>query len=78
MIQNIGLWLHSSCELLVVMLDTEAQFMLADFQQCLELPHLLRVHAINAMPCVAGMKVMLVTICLKRKAATPDLPAQSR
>jgi hypothetical protein len=56
---------------LLVMLDTQAQFMLADFQQCLESPHLPRVHAINAMSCVAVTKVMLVTVCLKRKAATP-------
>jgi hypothetical protein len=48
---GVGLWLHSSCVLLV-MLDTQAQFTLADFQQCLESLHLLRVHAINAMPCV--------------------------
>jgi hypothetical protein len=53
------------------MLDTQAQFMLADFQQCPELLHLLRVHAINAMSCVAVTKVMLVTVCLKRKAAAP-------
>jgi len=70
LIQNIGLWLHSACELLV-MLDTEAQFMLADFQQRLESPHLLHVHAVHAMPCVAVVKVMQVTICLKRKAAAP-------
>jgi len=63
LIQNIGLWLHSSCELLVVMLDTEAQFMLADFQQRLDSPHLLRVHAVNAMSCVDVTEVMLVTVC---------------
>jgi hypothetical protein len=56
---------------LLVMLDTQVQFMLADFQQRLESPHPLRVHAINAMSCVAVTKVMLVTVCLKRKAATP-------
>jgi hypothetical protein len=51
LIHGIGLWLHASCVLLV-MLDTQAQVTLADFQQCLESPHLLRVHAINAMPCI--------------------------
>jgi len=55
---------------LLVMLDTPVQFMLADFHQCLESPHLLRVDAINAMSCVAVTKVMLVTVRLKRKAAT--------
>jgi hypothetical protein len=48
LIHGIGLWLHSSCVLLV-MLDTQAQFMLADFQQCLDLPHLLRVHLIHGL-----------------------------
>ena len=28
-------------------------------------------HTINGMSCVAVTKVMLVTVCLKRKAATP-------
>jgi len=56
---------------LLVMLDTQAQFMLVDFQHRLESPHPLRVHAINAMSCVAVTKVMLITVCLKRKAATP-------
>jgi hypothetical protein len=69
LIHGIRLGLHSSCVLLV-MLDTQAQFMLADFQQRLESPHPLRVHAINAMSCVAVTKVMLVTICLRGKAAT--------
>ena len=45
--------------------------MLADFQQCLESPHLLRVHAINATSCVAATKVTLVTVCLKRKPPAP-------
>ncbi|MGA9255932.1 MAG: hypothetical protein WBV98_04965, partial [Candidatus Sulfotelmatobacter sp.] len=51
-----------------MMLDTQAQFMLADFQQRLDSPHLLRVHAIIAMSCVAVTKVMLVTVCLKRES----------
>ncbi len=42
--------------------------MLADFQQRFESLHLLRVHAINAMSCGAVTKVMLVTVCSKRKA----------
>ncbi|MGO9088338.1 MAG: hypothetical protein ACLP6G_04520 [Terriglobales bacterium] len=46
-----------------MMLNTQAQVILADFQKCPELPHLLRVHAINAMSCVAVAKVMLVTVC---------------
>src|SRR5271167_2667441 len=53
------------------MLDTEAQFMLADFQQRLESPHPLPVHAINAISCVAVMEVMLVTFCLKEKPPNP-------
>jgi len=59
-----------------MMFNTQAQFMLAHFQQCLESPHLLRVHAINAMSHVAVVKVTLVTVCLKRKPPRPDLPAQ--
>jgi hypothetical protein len=31
------------------MLDAQAQFMLADFQQCPELLHLLRVHLIHGL-----------------------------
>jgi len=56
---------------LLVMLDAQAQFTLADFQHCPESLHLLRVHAINAMSDFGAAKVMLVTVCLKRKAATP-------
>ena len=53
------------------MLDTQAQFMLADFQPGLESPHLLRVHATNAISCVAVMKVMLVTFCWKGSRHAP-------
>jgi hypothetical protein len=35
---------------------------LADFQPGLESPHLLRVHALNAISSVAVPKVMLVTL----------------
>jgi hypothetical protein len=69
LIQGVGLWLRSSCGALLT-LDTQAQFVLADFQQCPELLNLLRVHAINVISCVTVTKVMLVTVCLKRKAAT--------
>ena len=39
--------------------------------QCHESPHLLRLHPINAMLYVAVPQVMLVTVCLKRRASTP-------
>jgi hypothetical protein len=72
LIRGIGLWLDSSCVLLV-MLDTQAQFMLADFQLRLESPYLLRVHAINTTSCLAVTKVMLVTACLRDTQGRPPM-----
>jgi hypothetical protein len=44
------------------MLDVQAQFVMTNLQQHFESLNLLPVHAINAMPCFALTKVMLVTV----------------